>query len=247
MAARRVSPSVLLGALQPWREVDEPIHRRLGRLVDPQPEQETLWVGCGSGRSALWWAERFHGRVDGVDADGQAVERAEAAARAAGLASRVTFQVAAAGDLPHQPQSFDVVLIHVPYLPGATPEPILREAARVVRPLGAVAAVLPTWLAAVESQDATLMLSLGLAPRQVMEWKQVFRDAGLVELQVEDAAPDDRWLLARWPGLGVRAWRGGRWPALRAVLGRPTWALRRLARRRVLGLSLLRGTRWPHT
>ena len=246
MASHSVSQSVLLGALQPWREVDEAIHRRLARLVDPQPAQETLWVGSGGGRSALWWAERFDGRVDGVDADARAVERAEASARAAGLAQRATFQVARADDLPHQPQSFDVVVIHVPYLPGMGPEPMLHEAARVVRPLGTVAAVVPTWLAAVGGEDEALIESFGLKPRQVMEWKQVFRDAGLVELQAEDAALDHGWLLVRWPGLGIRAWRGGRWPALRAVLGHPARALRRLARRRVLGLSLLKGTRWPH-
>ena len=226
--------------------MDEAIHRRLARLVDPQPGQEVLWVGCGWGRSALWWAERFDHRVCGVDADPVAVERAEAAARVAGLAERVTFQVAGAEDLPHQPQTFDVVVIHALYLPDTSPETVLREAARVVRPLGVVAAVLPTWLAPAGQENVALVESLGLQPRQVMEWKQTFRDAGLVELQVEDAATDDRWLAAGWPGLGLRAWRRGRWPVLRAVLDRPVGTLRRLAQRRILGLSLLKGSRWPH-
>jgi len=238
---------LLLGALQPWREVDEPIHRRLARLVDPQPGQETLWVGCGGGRSALWWAERFGGRVFGVDPDPAAVEQADRAARAMGLAAQVTFQLAGAEDLPHQPRAFDVVILHALYLPGTRPETVLREAARVVRPMGVVGAVLPTWLAATVREDAGAIESLFHDPRQIMEWKQLFRDAGLVELQVEAAATDDRWLAAAWPGLGVRAWRVGRWPGLRAVLGRPVRVLRRLARRRVLGLSLLKGSRWPHS
>jgi SAM-dependent methyltransferase len=226
--------------------VDEAIHRRLARLVDAHPEQDVLWVGCGGGRSALWWAERFDGRVYGVDADPEAVERAESAARAAGLAPRATFQVASPEDLPHQPQTFDLVIVHTLYLPAVHPETALREAARVVRPMGVVAAILPTWLSVAAREDAGLVESLGFRPQQVMEWKQRFRDAGLVELQVDDAATDDRWLAARWPGLGLRAWRSGRWPALRAVLAKPVRVLRRLARRRILGLSLLRGSRWPH-
>jgi hypothetical protein len=80
-----------------------------------------------------------------------------------------------------------------------------------------------------------------------MEWKGFFRAAGIVELAVEEAALDGKWIADGWVGLLVRGWRAARWTGLRAVLSRQFVTLRRLARRRVLGLSIVKGTRWPHS
>ncbi len=243
---RRVSRATLLTALQPWREVDQTIHRRLAALVDPRSEQEVLWIGCGSGRSVLWWAARLGAQVHGLDPDSGAIEHAEAAARAAGLSGRVTLQVGEAADLPHEAQTFDIVVAHMLYLPGADGTRVVREAARVVRPRGTVAAVVPTWLSRPGDRDARAMEALGVRPLLLVEWKQLFRDAALVELTVEDAAMDGGWLAHRWPRVVHRAWRAGGWAAVRAAVSRPVFALKRLAQSRVLGLSIVKGTRWPH-
>ena len=54
-----------------------------------------LDVGCGSGRAAIAMAQAFPGREDfGFDAHPGSLERARANARAAGLADRITFEVA---------------------------------------------------------------------------------------------------------------------------------------------------------
>lgn len=238
--------TTLLMALQPWREVDEIIHRRLVQLVDPRPGQEVLWIGCGSGRSVLWWAGRLGVHVHGIDQDAAAIEHADAAARAAGLSARVTLQLGDPANLPHEAQTFDIAVAHVLYLPGADGAPVVREAARVVRPLGAVVAVVPTWLSRPPDRDVRAIEALGVRPLVLMEWKQAFRDAGLVELTVEDAALDGAWLAHRWPWVVHRAWRVGGWAAVGAALSRPVFALKRLAQRRALGLSIVRGTRWPH-
>lgn len=235
----------LLAALQPWREVDEAIHRRILQLVDAQPEQDVLWIGCGSGRPVLWWANRLNARVHGVDPDPTAIERAERAARALGLEAQVTLQVGSAEDLPHQGEAFDLVVVHMLYLPGADAGKVLKEAARVARPYGVVAGVVPTWLSRPSQREVDRVASLGIRPLLLVEWKQLFREASLVDLTAEEAALDGSWISARWPWVLYRAWRIGGWSAARAALSRSVFALARLARRRVLSLSIVKGARWP--
>ncbi len=243
---RRLSRTTLLTVLQPWREIDEAIHRRLGYLTDPPEGQEVLWIGCGAGRSPLWWAERHGAHVHAIDADPDAIEQAERAARDAGLTHRVVFQMADPKNLPHESATFDLIVLNALYVDTSDPEAILREAARVARPMSGVVAIVPTWLGTPTDEDARQIARLGLTPHQLVEWKQCFRDAGFVELAVDDAALDGGWLvhgLARTLG---RAWRAARWAGLVGVLSRPAVVLRHLSRRRVLGLCLVKGTRWPH-
>lgn len=244
--ARRISRATLLTVLQPWREVDEGIHRRLAHLAEPSAEQEVLWIGCGAGRSPLWWAERYGGHMHGVDADARAIEQAEVAARQAGLAERVLFQGAEPTSLPHEDQTFDLVVLNALYVDAGDAQAVIGEAARVVRPMCAVVAILPTWVHVPPAADARRIARLGLCPHQLVEWKQLFREAGLVDLAVDDAAADGGWLVHGASGAVARAWRAARWRGLLAVLSEPARALRRLYRQRALGLALVKGIRWPH-
>jgi SAM-dependent methyltransferase len=243
---RRLSRSTLLTVLQPWREIDQVIHRRLAHYTDPREGQEVLWIGCGAGRSPLWWAERHGAHVHGIDADPEAIEQAERAARVAGLAQRVVFQVADPTSLPHESATFDLIILNALYVDAVDPQAILREAARVARPMSGIVAIVPAWLGTPTEDDARHMTRLGLTPHQLVEWKQVFRDAGFVELAVDDAALDGGWMVHGLAQTLRRAWRAARWAGLLGVLSRPAAALRTLSRRRVLGLCLVKGTRWPH-
>ena len=241
-----VSRATLLTVLQPWREVDEVIHRRLAHLAEPGAGQEVLWIGCGAGRSPLWWAERYGGHIHGVDADARAIEQAEAAVRRAGLGGRVLFQAAEPTSLPHEDQTFDMVVLNALYVDAADAEAVIGEAARVVRPMQAVVAILPTWLHVPPAADARRIARLGLFPHQLVEWKHFFRDAGLVDLAVDDAAAAGGWLALGASRAITRAWRAARWRGLAAILSEPARSLRRLYRQRALGLALVKGMRWPH-
>jgi SAM-dependent methyltransferase len=241
-----LTPTRLLAVLQPWAEIAEPIHRRLAQLVDVTPGQEVLWVGCGAGRSVFWWVSRFETHVHGVDPDPAAIELAERTARAAGLATAATFQTADPTNLPHEAAVFDVAIANLLYLPGFGGEHVLRDCGRVARPMSTIAALVPTWLATPEPDEAEQLERLGIHPRFLMQWKGYFREAGIVELAVEDPAPDVTWLAPGWVGLLVRAWRAAHWSGVRFVVGRGFRTLRSLAVRRVVGISLVKGTRWPH-
>ncbi|UCF39649.1 MAG: class I SAM-dependent methyltransferase [Gemmatimonadota bacterium] len=243
----RLTPTQLLAVLQPWADVAEPLHRRLAHLAEAEPGQEVLWVGCGSGRSVFWWAERFKTHVEGVDPDHAAIDAAEKTARAVGLQRLATFQTAGPDDLPHEDQVFDITVVNLLYLARTDGGAVLKEVGRVARPMSAVMALVPSWLSTPDPEDARRLEELGLVPKLLVEWKSYFRGGGVVELSVEDAAQDGGWISYGWIGLLLRGWRAARWTGVRAVLSPEFRILRTLAMKRVLGLSIIKGTRWPHT
>jgi SAM-dependent methyltransferase len=90
--------------LAAWVEQLDGVAERLrarGRIAD---------VGCGQGGAAIVLAEAFPtARVVGLDSHGPSVERARAAAAAAGVAERVSFRAAQAQEV--EPETFDLVMM----------------------------------------------------------------------------------------------------------------------------------------
>ncbi len=242
----RLTSSTLTAIIQPWSDVAQPIYRRVAQLSDAEPGRETLWIGCGAGRSVLWWSERFKTLTEGVDPESAAIEEADEAARKAGLSKLTSFQVADPTDLPHEDKVFDTVVVHMLHLPDPDGRKVLHEAGRVVRPMGTVIGIVPAWLQTPTPKDLKVVDKLGLRPQLGVEWKGFFREAGIVELSVEEAAGDGKWMLQKTLALLVRGWRAAGWLGVRAVMRYEVWALRRMARKRVLGLSIIKGSRWPH-
>jgi len=242
----RLSPTQFTTVIQPWAEVAEPIHRRLARLIDAEPGQEVLWIGCGAGRPVLWWTKRFETHVEGIDPDPKAIDAAEAAARETGLSRYSTFQTAMPTNLPHEAEVFDVTCADLLHLLGVDGSQVLQEAARVARPMSTVAALVPCWLSVPDPNDASLLASFGLVPQLLVEWKSAFRLAGIVEITVEDSALDGKWIAQGGFGTLVRGWWAARWAGVTSVLSPEFKALRAMAQGRVLGLSIIKGIRWPH-
>ena len=243
----RLTPSVLLTVLQPWTDIVAPIYKRVAQMVDAEDWGETLWVGCGSGRSVLWWTQKYKSVTQGLDSDADAVESAESRVRGTDVAKLVTFQVADPSNLPHEDHVFDSVVVHTLYLRDVDMERVLQEAVRVLRPMGNVVVIAPSWLQTPRERDINLIESLGFYPRVAMEWKGHLRDAGAVDLIVEEAARDGVWFAPGLFSLVVRGWHAAGWIGSRAMLSQEVLALRRLVRKRVLGLSILKGSRWPHS
>jgi hypothetical protein len=93
----------------------------------------------------------------------------------------------------------------------------------------------------------------------LVQWKQMARDAGLVDLAVQDwseggasgrAAPSPEPVPAlTWRQkmhIAGRAWRRRGWRAARGAVRRELELLDELSRDRALGFQVITGVKWPH-
>jgi arsenite methyltransferase len=117
----------------------EQLTRRLAELAGVERGQRLLDVACGNGTTALLLARELHCVAVGVDLGARAIERAAAAARAAGLERRASFVVGDAETLPVADSGFDVVLSECSLCTFPDKRRAVTEMARVVRPGGTIA------------------------------------------------------------------------------------------------------------
>lgn len=240
----------------------EALYREIGVLTEIGAGSEVLDAACGRGLSTVFLAAAFGVEGAGVDPSALLVEEAEERARALGLEERLSFQQAALDDLPYQDDSFDLTIGEVAL--GATVDPAaaIRELARVTRPLGSVVLVQLVWKGNLaEDRREVLVRHLGARPMLLVEWKQLLRDAGCVDLHVEDwsdyASPtrpavggpfhDIARIFTLRQKLDIlrRALRRWGWRGVRGAIMREQEIHRLLTRHRVLGLSMIKATKWP--
>lgn len=281
-AAPRVPPApVILRLVQAavlgrWRATGDDLYRAVIRESELAAGQEALVSGCGEGVTAEWLCERTRASVFAVDADAERIERAERRLRRRPSPLPLTFEQAPLDDLPHENGVFDVVIGEPSLAAADDPARAIRELGRVAKPYGRVVLLQLTWNSDLAGVARDLVVErLGLRPHMVMEWKQMLRAAGVVEIEVQDwssgpPAGAGRPLgrasgsHATIPLQGVpaltwqqkmqiagRAWRrwGWRAGALRAARGAvesESALLRALSRDRALGFQLIKGVKWPH-
>jgi SAM-dependent methyltransferase len=239
----RLRTPVLASALQPWADLAEALHRRLLHFADHEEGWEILWVGAGAARAATWWVARG-GQAAAVDPNPAAVAWAERAARAAGAGAHLMLQVGRADNLPHTDAVYDLVIATLGFDPGVDAVEAVAQAARVVRPLHPVLLAVPIWAGTPDPRAEQSLEALGMHPRFLTAWKQVARDAGLVEVTAQAASTDGRWLAEGTLGPLARAWQAAGLDGVRTLLSAPVRTLRRLVRRRALDLAMVRGVRW---
>lgn len=258
----RPAPAVLrlvqMAIIDRWRATGEDLYREVARLADIESGQEIVVAGCGRGVTTEWLARRTGASVTGVDADDEDIVQAEEHAREASLA--LSYQHAELDDLPYESDVFDAA-IGEPEIAGASSTgKAVAELARVTKPMGAVVLLQLTWSSELPASRRELVVErLGLRPRMLVEWKQMLRDAGVVDIQVKDWTNECDVELASASGVSTphlnwqgklqvmgRALRRSGWAEARQALVRETELLRDLSRERSMNFSIIKGVKWPH-
>lgn len=158
--------------------------REIAAMCQLDPDQELLYVGSGSGVSAIQIAQTFGCKVIGVDLLETMVTAAKQWAEERGATDRVEFRVADAQSLPFPDDRFDVLLcesinIFVPDLQKAASEYV-----RVVKPGGYVGLNESVWYSDPPELAEKLMYELtGQRLRRPKEWIEMLHSTGLVEIQ----------------------------------------------------------------
>ena len=106
---------------------------RLGKLLDLRPGDRVLDVASGTGRSAVFIAERFGYRVIGVDYGTNGIEEATRRTAGAGLEDNVSFEQADAEHLPFATASFDAVICACAFCTFQDKHAAAGEFSRVLR------------------------------------------------------------------------------------------------------------------
>jgi SAM-dependent methyltransferase len=242
----------------------EPLYRQIALLTELGPGKEVLDAACGRGLTTIYLAGNHGVDAVGLDADDVLVAEAEQRARAARLDGKVHFQSTPLHELPFQDDVFDLVIGEIGLAAVVDPATAIRELARVTRPLGSVVLVQLVWTGNVdEAHREILVQHLGARPLLLVEWKQLMREAGCVDLHVEDwsdqSGPfrpspvrplqDLARLFSFRQKVAIlrRAFQRFGWRGVRGSIVREQEIQRLLTRERVLGLSLIRGTKWHRT
>jgi ubiquinone/menaquinone biosynthesis C-methylase UbiE len=241
-----------------WRATGEDLYREVARLADIEAGQEIVVAGCGRGVTTEWLAHRTGASVTGVDPDEEDVTQAEEHARETGLA--LSYQHAELDDLPYETNVFDAAIGEPEIAAAGDTEKAVAELVRVTKPMGAVVLLQLTWSSELPASRRELVVErLGLRPRLLVEWKQMLRETGVVDIQVKDwtnecddelatggegSSPHLNWQ-AKLQVMG-RALRRSGWAEARQALVRETELLRDLSRERSMNFSIIKGVKWPH-
>lgn len=243
--------------MERWRAPGEVLYREVAELTELAPGQDLLVAGCGDGLMAEWLAVRTGASVTGVDPDRESLAVAEAHLRRGGLTRAVTYEGAPLDDLPLEDSVFDAAVGEPAIAAAADPARAVAELVRVTKPMGVVVLLQPTWSTlAVEAREPAVE-RLGLRPFLLIEWKQMLRDAGVVDIQVQDWSDGGRRRsdrVAAEPQLTWqhkmhivgRAWRRWGWREARGAVERERRLLREMSCERALGFQVIKGVKWPH-
>jgi SAM-dependent methyltransferase len=164
------------------REATEELLRR----GDFRPEHQVLDVGCGVGTTAAEIARRFGCRVTAVDIAPLMLERARANVDAAGVARRISVEHGDITALPYEDGRFDCVLAEAVTMFVDRPR-AARELVRVCRPGGRVLATEFLWRETPSEQARHIFLGEicpGMTFDTLDDWLQIYRDAGLDDVEV---------------------------------------------------------------
>lgn len=257
-AVLRLVQTAVLGR---WRATGEDLYREIARLTEAGAKREMLVAGCGNGAAAEWFATRTGASVTGVDPDAESIEAADARARALEPPVALHYEHAPLDDLPHEDAVFDIAIGEPALSAARDPVRAVSELVRVTKPMGSVVLLQPTWSSEVPGEARDLIIErLGLRPHLLIEWKQMLRDAGVVELQVQDwtTGPPGgraagggnrtpRFTLRQKAQIVGRVWRRWGWRAARGAVERETTLVRELSRDRTIGYQLIKGVKWPHS
>ena len=151
--------------------------------------KKVLDIGCGLGGPAFALAADRGAIVTGIDLEAPLVARANAAARAKGLADRVSFRVVEAGPLAFGDAGFDVVFSSGAFTQIDDKEGMFAEVFRVLEPGGWF--TIYDWLKAPGDYSDAMrewfrLEGLTYAMRTLEEHEALLRETGFVDVTVED-------------------------------------------------------------
>lgn len=253
---------VQASVLSCWRATGEDLYREVARLANLGEGNDALVVGCGRGVTTEWLATKTGASLTGVDTDASDIEYAEEHAQksenSSGRPLHLSYLLSHFDDLPYDSNVFDAVIGEPEVTAARKPLASVRELVRVARPMAPVILLQVTWSSDItQANRDKLAERFGIQPKLVVEWKQCLRDAGVVDIHVDDWTSEcdcsieykdiEGHMPANWQDL-LREFthplkRSG-WKEAKSLIAQETDFWRELLRERALCFSIIKGTKW---
>lgn len=110
--------------------------RKLADACQINNQKRILDIACGKGTSAVFLAEKYGCRVEGVDISEELIKEARVFARKSTAGDTVSFQVGDALNLPYSESEFDVTVSQAMLVLVRDKSKAIQEAKRVIKPGG---------------------------------------------------------------------------------------------------------------
>ncbi|MBD3352613.1 MAG: methyltransferase domain-containing protein [Candidatus Lokiarchaeota archaeon] len=168
---------------------------RLAQLCDIKPNMRVLFIGCGTGESALNYVRKFDVNVAGIDIAEKMIEEANKRVHQEGLENKAEFKAGDAYDLDFPDKSFDIVISEFvsQFLDCSRAFP---EFHRVLKPNGRLGInemfklddIPPDAEKTVNEAEQIFreLTNLPFTLYSLEKWKQYFTDNGFIDLQSEE-------------------------------------------------------------
>jgi ubiquinone/menaquinone biosynthesis C-methylase UbiE len=161
--------------------------QRLAETCGVNEGSLVLDLGCGKGTSAIYLAEHFGCKVQGIDISQDSINHAQLLAGRKNLEDRVSFRTGDALHLPFDDGQFDVVVSQALLVLVPNKAKVVREALRVAKPSGRVGWLELSWK---ETPPQSFMKEVSevicaycmLNVETFQGWETLFRTQGTQEL-----------------------------------------------------------------
>ncbi|MCX5829961.1 MAG: tRNA (adenine(22)-N(1))-methyltransferase TrmK [Deltaproteobacteria bacterium] len=193
-------PSGLVELLIPQAvHMPPPSSIELARLLDVQPGESVLDLGCGSGLLSIAAAKLGARQVIATDVDPSALAAARHNARINGLESRIELRSGSWFDAVGEEERFDVIVATPPQTPGPTPCGPRYGGWDGADNLVSIVAAAPAHLSPVRGRLWLLAISLANPARLRQELARHFADVRLIHETIREFTSDE--YESRQPGL----------------------------------------------
>jgi ubiquinone/menaquinone biosynthesis C-methylase UbiE len=164
------------------------VTEQLARMCHVDQDSYVLEVGCGTGFTACFLAEKFGCRVMGIDLSPGMVEWSQKRAVRKGLQQRCQFRVADAQQLPFEDATFDAMLCEsvTAFVPDK--HKALSEYRRVVKPGGYVGLNEGTWVKGSPPEDFLAFIKRAMGNADFLPpdgWHALLETSGLTQIEVK--------------------------------------------------------------
>lgn len=164
--------------------------KKLIELCNIKENSFVLDVGCGTGKTACFLAEKIGCKVFGIDLYEGMIKQAKERAKRKKIKG-IEFSAANAEQLPFKDNTFDAVISESVVAFFKDKQKGLNEFARVTKPNGFIGINELTWTGNPEQKITDSMKNLmGAEFNDFKGWKKLMENSGLKEIQVTEFKPN---------------------------------------------------------